>query len=227
MVIGSGLIANGFLNAYGEDKDVVIFASGVSNSNETRASEFERERHLLSSTLDNYPRALFIYFSTYSIDDPDAQYRPYVLHKKEMESLVERHPGYLILRASNVVGNQGNPNTIINFFVDKIISNQRISIWNATMRNLIDIDDLYKITRGIVEAGIKNKTLIVANPNSIYASEIATIIAQYKNKTAHIELIEKGSHFGVQPSREVLEIIERLHLNFDDDYFMRLLKKYY
>lgn len=227
MVIGSGLIANGFLHEYKNDKKIVVFASGVSNSNETRFSEFERERNLVHSTMFDNPEALFIYFSTYSLVDPDAIKRPYVLHKEEMEDIVKSHSRFLILRVSNVVGINGNPNTIINFFVEKINSNELISIWNSTKRNLIDIKDLYVITKNLIQNRIENRILFVTNPNNIYVSEIVTTIADFKNKKAHTEIIEKGEDFEMKPSVEVLEIIENLNLNFDDNYLLKLLKKYY
>lgn len=227
MVVGSGLIANGFLNDYKDDKKVVVFASGVSNSNETRHSEFEREKDLIHLTMCINPKALFVYFSTYSLEDPDAIKRPYVLHKEKMENLVQCHSRFLILRVSNVVGNNGNPNTIINFFVEKVVSGELISIWNSTKRNLIDITDLYSITKKLIENKIENKVLMVTNPNNIYVSEIVKKIAEFKKKTAKIELIEKGTDFETKPSSEVLKIIESLNLSFDDNYLLSLLKKYY
>lgn len=227
MVVGSGLIGNAFLDEYKNSKEVVVFASGVSNSNETRLSEFERERDLLQSTLRDKSEALFIYFSTYSLGDPDAIRRPYVLHKEEMENIVKCHPRFLILRVSNVVGNNGNPNTIINFFVEKIISGELISIWNSTKRNLIDINDLYVITKNLIQSKVENSILLVTNPNSIYVSDIVTKIADFKKTTSKTEIIDKGKDFEMSPSEEVLKIIENLNLNFDDDYLVRLLRKYY
>ena len=44
MIVGKGLIASQF-NDWWKDKDVVIFASGVSNSKEGKQSEYEREKN--------------------------------------------------------------------------------------------------------------------------------------------------------------------------------------
>ena len=227
MVVGRGLIANVFLNEYKDDSEVIVFASGVSNSNETKLSEFEREKNLLELTMKDNLDALLIYFSTYSLGDPDAIKRPYVLHKEEMESIVKSHSRFLILRVSNVVGNNGNPNTIINFLVKKIISNELITIWNSAKRNLIDIKDLYAITKNLIQNKVENKVLLVTNPNNVYVSEIVAKIADFKNKVPKIEIIEKGEDFEMRPSAEVLKSIEKLNLNFDNDYLIKLLKKYY
>lgn len=47
MIIGKGLIANAFNNTYWHESQVIIFASGVSNSKETLISEFSREENML------------------------------------------------------------------------------------------------------------------------------------------------------------------------------------
>jgi len=227
MVIGSGLIASIFLSKYKNDNGVVVFASGVSNSNETRASEFKRERDLIELTMKNNVKALFIYFSTYSLGDLDANKKPYVFHKQEMENIVKCHSRFLILRVSNVVGNKGNPNTIINFFVKQIISDNLIAIWDSTKRNLIDIEDLYLITKNLIQNKVENKVLLVINPKNISVLEIVAKIADFKNKIAKIKIIKKEPNFEMEPSIEVLKSIENLKLDFDEDYLIKLLNKYY
>ena len=49
MIIGNGLIASLF-NEY-DKENVVFFASGVSNSSETRREEFLREENLIQKIL--------------------------------------------------------------------------------------------------------------------------------------------------------------------------------
>jgi len=51
MIIGSGMLARDF-KSYEEDEHILIFASGVSNSNETRVSEFNREQELLIDSIN-------------------------------------------------------------------------------------------------------------------------------------------------------------------------------
>ncbi len=50
MVIGNGMIANRFFN-YKNDEGKIIFASGVSNSKDTEAVNFQREFELLDKTI--------------------------------------------------------------------------------------------------------------------------------------------------------------------------------
>jgi hypothetical protein len=47
MIIGSGFIANSFRKFYFDRKNILIFASGVSNSKEKKKKNFEREVNLL------------------------------------------------------------------------------------------------------------------------------------------------------------------------------------
>ena len=62
MIIGNGLRAKAF-NSYGNDNKLLIFASGVSNSNETSSKAFDREKKLLLDALNNQSGKKFIYFS--------------------------------------------------------------------------------------------------------------------------------------------------------------------
>ena len=96
------------------DKDVLFFASGVSNSQETRESEYQREKDLL---LDQDQNKRLVYFSSLGVLNGNTRYYQ---HKREMEELViENFPKYCIVRIGNIDFGR-NPHTIINFFKDKI-----------------------------------------------------------------------------------------------------------
>lgn len=106
MIIGKGLIASQFYEV--DREDIIFFASGVSNSSETRKEEFYREQNLIEETIRLNSDKLFIYFSTCSIYDSSKYNSPYVLHKLHMEEVIkESAPKYLILRISNAVGKGG------------------------------------------------------------------------------------------------------------------------
>ena len=47
MVVGTGLLAKAFLE-YENDDNIIVFASGVSNSKEISREEFDREKLLLN-----------------------------------------------------------------------------------------------------------------------------------------------------------------------------------
>ena len=99
MIIGRGLIAKAF-EKYNNNDNVIIFSSGVSNSLETRDTEFEREESLLKSNLLLDKK--FIYFSTISVVDGSLK-SPYINHKIKMEKMIsENHNNYLIYQKKMV-----------------------------------------------------------------------------------------------------------------------------
>ena len=86
-------------SAFIPDEGVVVFASGVSDSFESREQAFERERALLRRALDENPGRLIVYFGTCSAEDADKRETPYVRHKIEMETLLEHsHGPWMVLR---------------------------------------------------------------------------------------------------------------------------------
>ena len=115
MIVGSGLIANAFSSRSLPD-DVLLFASGVSNSKEKRPEPFERELNLIRQTAEANPERRIIYFSTASVMDPELSDEPYVIHKLKCEEWLKNNTvSPLILRVTNVVGNSGNPATVLIF----------------------------------------------------------------------------------------------------------------
>lgn len=105
MIVGSGDIAS----ILTDREDRLFFASGVSNSQETRKSEYEREKKLLLSQ-DKYRH--IVYFSSLSVFYTDTLYAQ---HKLRMEKLIkENFKHYTIIRIGNIDWGK-NPNTLINY----------------------------------------------------------------------------------------------------------------
>jgi hypothetical protein len=104
MIEGKGDIAKML-----EDKpDITFFASGVSNSQENRESEYQRERDLL---LKEDREKRLVYFGSLSIFYNNTRYST---HKREMEELVKSEfPKYCIVRLGNISWGD-NPHTLIN-----------------------------------------------------------------------------------------------------------------
>lgn len=228
MLIGKGMIARRF-NDFADRDNVVIFASGVSNSKETRPEPYARERQLVEQTLEQTLGCLFVYFSTASVADPIEVNSPYVKHKLELEQLIASRARYfLIVRASNVVGGPGNPHTILNFFVDRVRSGEPFSIWQYATRNIIDLDDVYTIvTSYIANKQAWNQTIVVANPVSISPLAIVQAIEQHTGQKAVYELLDKGSPFAL-PTDSISHLLQTIGKDWEpEQYIARLLKKYY
>lgn len=75
MIVGNGLIASAFSSYFRDDPNVVVFASGVSNSRECRGEAFQRERQMLMDALRL--EKFMLYFSTCSVNDPELLDTPY------------------------------------------------------------------------------------------------------------------------------------------------------
>ena len=228
MVVGNGMIARRFGDFAGRG-EVVIFASGVSNSKETRPEPFARERQLVEQTLHQTADSLFVYFSTASVNDPTEQGSPYVTHKLELEQLIgERATNYLLVRASNVVGGPGNPHTVLNFFVDRIRRHEPFTIWQHANRNLIDLDDVYRVvTQYVADPTTWNRTLLVANPHSVSPLVLVQAIEAHTGQRARYELVDKGVPFTLSAD-DLSDQLPAADSNWQPErYVARLLQKYY
>lgn len=228
MVIGNGLMAQAFKDYHLNDT-VLIFASGVSNSNETNEKEFNREFNLLKSTIKDHPSAKLVYFSTCSIEDSSVKNNQYVKHKLAMEKFIASNLGsYVIFRISNVVGVGGNSNTLINFLVQAVKQEKVISIWQNAERNIIDIEDVKYIVDYVLQNNFKNEIINIAFRHSFLVTDILKVIELFLSKKAKIELIDKGNKLKIDTSKidQVLQVIE-IEKHKDLKYIMNLLKKYY
>lgn len=226
-VIGNGMIAQRFSTCVCQN-DIVLFASGVSNSKENHPAPYIRERVLLESTLTKLSGQLFVYFSTASVNDPMEQNTPYVRHKLAIEQLISSQvPNYLIIRASNVVGGLGNRHTILNYFWEHIQQGKRFDVWQYATRNLIDLDDLYRaVEQAITCSSCQNQILTLVNPNSVKPLQIVRAIETYTGRRAIYERVDKGIPFNVHTHiGQLLDVAESYWQ--PDQYIHRLLQKYY
>jgi nucleoside-diphosphate-sugar epimerase len=228
MVVGTGLLAKTF-EAYNASKDILVFASGVSNSKETDPKAFKREFDLLKATNKAYPNAKLVYFSTVSITDASVNTSAYVQHKIMLENYITKHVNsFLILRTSNVVGAIGNPNTIMNFLVKAINEERPISIWSKAERNMIDVDDVFYIVDNLLMQKTNRVTINVATRNSVSVQSIVEEIEVFLGKKAIINSIEKGNSLPIDTSSisNLLFDIEAKSGN-EKMYLKQLLIKYY
>ena len=153
MIIGKGLIAQAF-NKFINKEDIIIFASGVSNSKEILRDEFDREEKLLTFYLEKYAENKhFIYFSTCSIYDTYFERSEYTMHKINMERIIiEKALSYNIFRLPQVLG-KNNKNQLIGFFYESIKMEKSFQLFDIE-RNIIDIQDVFIMINKILEENI-------------------------------------------------------------------------
>lgn len=227
MITGNGMIAKRF-SRFAEDADRLIFASGVSNSSNTDEDAFKKETGLLLEEISKYPGATVVYFSTCSIYDPSLQQSAYVLHKLKMEELIKSvAASFIIFRVSNPVGFTGNVHTLLNYFIEHLISKTNFDVWQYASRNLLDIDDMYRICEAIIEGEQwLNRTINVANPVNYPVLSIIEAIEKHFGIKGNYNLLEKGNSPLIDIT-DIQPLYSSLHINFGNDYMERLLKKYY
>jgi hypothetical protein len=201
MVIGNGLLAKTF-ESYRNSEEILIFASGVSNSTEKDPLQFSREFDLLKKTIKAYPSFKLVYFSTLSIEDKSVQERPYIKHKLQLEDYIKKNANkYLIARVSNVVGEIGNTHTIINYLVKAVKNEDPIEIWQLAERNIIDKDDLKYIIDELLRRNCTNKIVNVALSQSLLVTDIVSQIELYLQKKADARFINKGNSLHINVSK--------------------------
>lgn len=225
MIIGNGLIARKF-EAYKNDSTIIIFASGVSNSKNSTEADYQREKDLLEKTMHENKDKILVYFSTCSVYDPEEEGSAYVLHKKEMEKLIQQQEAYYIFRVSNLAGKTPNTNTILNYLYFHIRNHNHFYLWENAVRNLIDIDDMYRIADYILQNQLFPGSIInIANPKSYKVTVIVKAIEQHIKLKANFTAVQKGQPFSIDIS-PILSIIDKLHINFGKSYLPNLLEKY-
>jgi nucleoside-diphosphate-sugar epimerase len=227
-IIGNGLVANMF-SSYKID-DVMIFASGVSNSSEISEFEFQRERLLLLDSIKNNTEKKIIYFSSCGVIDKNNYEIAYYKHKLNMEKIVKKSKNYLIIRLPQLLGRKGNTynkNTIINNFVEKILSGEVIKIQSKASRYVIDINDVCVFVKNYHHL-FSNSILDFANPVNYKAEEIFKIIATvFRVNDAPYEIVDGGSSYELD--LEYLSSLEPsgLVFNFGHSYLQTCLKRSY
>ncbi|MCJ7934332.1 MAG: hypothetical protein MUW56_12005 [Chryseobacterium sp.] len=221
MIIGNGIIANAVKSH--DREDIVFFASGVSNSLETKASEFEREFSLLKTIHGENKEKKLVYFSTLSIHDQSKQKSPYVIHKKEIENYIKNNSAhYLILRIGNIVGKGGNPNTLFNFLKTQIANNSEFSLHLKARRLLLDIEDISRFL-GSHCLNVSNKMINLAFPYNYDLKEIVSAIEKKTHQKSCFTEVDEGDFYKVDFDEEIRAFFSGVS---PEDYLETLTQKY-
>jgi len=226
MIVGKGLLAQAFTPHFGTSPDIVIFASGVSNSLESRLEEFERERALLLHSLSR-GGGRFVYFSSCGVTAAESELSLYMRHKRSMESLVLGTPGGLVLRLPQVVGRTDNPHTLTNFLRNHIVSGEHFTVWAQAERNLVDIDDVVKIgVRLTNEPPIGVTAISIAAARSSPMPHIVKIFERVLGRSANCSFVQKGAPMVIDTAL-VESLSAKLSIDLGDGYIDRVIERYY
>lgn len=180
MIIGDGLISSAFKKNKKAYKNYLVFASGVSNSKETKTEEFIRERDLIVKSIRENKDLTFLYFSSVLVGITN---NTYYKHKLEMEELIKSETdNYVIFRVPQIIGKSGNKNNLVNFLKISIINDTEIIIKRRVERALIDIKDLEKIVDYCKDA-TDTRILFLSHIEKTDINKIVEIISKLLKKT--------------------------------------------
>ena len=181
-------------------------------------------KKLIHKILEDNPQKQFVYFSTCSIYDSSKNGSPYVLHKLKMEQIIiNKASNYLILRVSNAVGKGGNPNLLMNYIYSSILNKKKITIHKNAKRNLIDVEDVVKISHNIISNNIKNKIINIAFKENIAIENLVNNFEKILKTKTEKEYIEIGESYSID-----IQNIKAYFRNTDvNNYLENIINKYY
>lgn len=223
-IVGHGLIGSAFIASTIEDEDLVLIASGVSNSMEVRSSAFQRERQIIEQCLDEGGFKTVFFISSCSVRQKDTT--PYVLHKLSMEELIINSGiDYYIFRLPQVVG-QARNNTLVSYFLDSILNGVPIRLNILAKRYLIAVFDVVRIVDIIYKTSDKKNIIVDVAPKfSISALDIYSELMKIADvSSSNVTLINAQDCYTVDTS-----LLESIILPDDDlfsgDYSYTVLRK--
>jgi hypothetical protein len=130
VIIGHGDIAS----VLKDRPDRLYFVSGVSNSTETKLSEYQRE---ISLILAQDTSQHIVYCSSLCVFYADT---PYACHKRMMEELIKKtFRRYAIVRIGNISWGK-NPHTLLNFLSEKIRKSEAFEVQDV-YRYVVDKEE--------------------------------------------------------------------------------------
>ena len=219
MTIGNGQLAKQF-KSFEKKDDVVIFASGVANSNCKDVNEFEREKTLLLHTLQNNREKKFVYFSSCALSAKEYTLNDYYIHKQNMEKIIKEYSNkYYIFRIPQLFGEIKKHPTLINYLFYAIKEEKEISIYKGAYRYVIDIDDVLTIVTELVKHHKGEITLDIANTYRYSIIEILEILEKLAGKKARYKMIDKNDAYELDLS-PLYSIISQYNIetNFGKSY---------
>jgi len=228
-IIGSGFIAKSFRkkNNFFKKKNCILYAAGVSNSNNKDKLLFNKDFLRLKSIKNLSKTYKIIYISSCSVVDTSRNKSLYLKKKIENEKYIKKNfSKYLIIRLPEIIGKNKNKNTLINYFFYKIKKNHNFFLYKNAKRNFIGIKDIVNILVEIISNKIENKTINIASPKMTNVYKIIFIFEKIFQKKAKISFKNKHNRHYKIDIRYIKNLNSFKKINFIDNYLINNLKKY-
>jgi nucleoside-diphosphate-sugar epimerase len=221
-IIGSGFIAARFkkYHKFLKKKKIIIYAAGISNSLEVNKKNLEREVLKIKNFIHNNKKKL-IYISTYSVNDESRQRKLYVKNKIKIEKIIKQESKeYMIIRLPEIIGKNKNPNTLTNFFYNKIVKDESFNVFKNSRRNLLDVDDAIKNCIKIIRSYRKNKKVV-----NLLNKKFNTPLQIVNNFE---KILKKKGIYKLQNTKiKKWSLKNNYYIYSKKDYLIKSLKKYY
>jgi len=225
-IIGNGFIAKNF-SKIKLNNDIILFASGVSNSKCKSKNEYKRELNKAKYIFCKYPKSKFIYFSSCSILDKSRNKNYYQRHKIKMEKYIkDNFNDYLIFRLPELIGKNKNKKTLINNFIEKIKSNKSIDTSKEAYRNIIDIKTAIFVIKYIIENNYNKRIFNIANTKMYSTLKILETLQKIYKKKAKIIFNNKYNNknkFKINLNY-TNSIYKKLNVKFGKNYLYNKIK---
>jgi nucleoside-diphosphate-sugar epimerase len=218
MIVGNGLIAK---NLHPIDKkDILFFASGVSNSMCNDRDEYDREFDLLKKHINSNKK--LVYFS--SIDEYIVN-EQYLNHKKKIEEFIKNNvDNFIIIKIPQLIGKNGNPNNFINHIYNNIKNNTEFDVF-LTKRSLLDVEDLIKILNFLIKKKF-NGVFDINYVELMYVNDFIKIIEDIVNKKVKIKNTIKIEQ-DIKKNSVFVETVLTKIIKEKKSYNLKIIKKYF
>jgi hypothetical protein len=196
MILGNGLLGAGLKSSGLNFNKHLIFASGVSNSGGSTATDFGREIELLKRTLSQHrdgPR--MVYFSTLSLEGQPLATTHYLDHKWQAEQLVLAEGG-LVVRLPLIHGKGGNPHTLINFFLHQIQNGAVLRLQEQAKRNVISVNDLSVLLHRFLQTADSHTQIVrFSSRFDFLPVDLAMQLRDYFKSNSRLEMVPGGYEY--------------------------------
>ena len=151
---------------------------------------------------------------------------PYIEHKKRMEELTLSEPNTSIVRLPNVVGPSGNKRNLVNYFVDAVVSGEKIFVQNLAKRYLLGVDEMTSLIGAYISQGPENGAIVqFAPPFSTPVIELVRQIEQILGSEGNVEIVDGGSSYLVD-FKDTERYLKSAGVEFPENYTKSILKKW-
>ena len=227
---GRGFVAKNFKKTLRllKKNNAIIYAAGISNSKIKSKSALKRELNEIKNFRKYLDKKTLIYISTCSVNDNSRNKSLYVKNKIKIENFIKKDFNkFIILRFPELVGRSKNPNTLFNYFKNKIKNKKKFSVFAGVKRNLLDIDDAIKISKFIIKNKKNyNKVFNVINKHFYNPLKIVKIFETELKIKANYTIIKKKKKKWKMNYKQIRKIVAQANIDFDYNYCEKLIKKY-